>query len=67
MVNVCTSINSLCQILKHMKDTCFCIDGLLSLDRGDSEAANRAVNPPHLQILRNDKEGLIDDVIMNET
>ena len=50
-----------------MKDAFFCIDGLLSLDRGDSEAANRAVNPPHLQILRNDKEGLIDDVIMNET
>ena len=49
-----------------MKDAFFCIDGLLSLVLS-SEAANRAVNPPHLQILRNDKEGLIDDVIMNET
>ena len=28
---------------------------------------HRAVNPPHLQILRNDREGIIDGVITNET
>ena len=27
----------------------------------------RVVNPPHLQILRIDREGIIDDVIMQET
>ena len=28
---------------------------------------SRVVNPPHLKILRIDGEGIIDDVIMNET
>ena len=27
----------------------------------------RAVNPPNLQIMRTDREGIIDDIIMNQT
>jgi len=33
----------------------------------ETEIVHRAVNPPRLQILRIDREGMIDDVIMHGT